>query len=68
MDNKVFSRIVPTSFQVVRKVVGLVLVFSAFGSTAFAFGVPEIDPGSASSALGLLVGGLFLLAHKTHRS
>lgn len=49
-----------------KKAGGLLLVLSALASTALAFpgsfGVPEIDPGSMSSALALLFGGLMLFA------
>jgi hypothetical protein len=49
------------AFRVTRIACGLAMVWSAFGATAFARGTPEIDPGSASSALTLLVGGALLL-------
>jgi hypothetical protein len=49
------------AFQVTRIACGLTLVWSALGATAFARGTPEIDPGSASSALTLLIGGALLL-------
>jgi len=42
-------------------ILGLALVWSASSSFAFARAVPEIDPGSATSALTLLAGGVLLL-------
>src|SRR4051794_14192714 len=51
--------------RIVRDGVGLALVLSAVGATAFARGpslaAPEIDPGSIGSALTLLTGGVMLL-------
>jgi hypothetical protein len=49
------------ALHVTRIACGLGLVWSAFGATALARGTPEIDPGSASSAVTLLVGGMLLL-------
>jgi hypothetical protein len=46
--------------------VGFLLVIDGLRSRAFAT-VPEIDPGSATSALTLLFGGLLLLAHRGRR-
>ena len=51
----------------VQRAVGLLLVFVAFSSPAFGRGHPEIDPGSAPSALALLVGGMLLLADRFRR-
>jgi hypothetical protein len=50
-----------------RKACGLALVLSA--TAGVALGVtplpgPEIDPGSASTALALLVGGVFMLTDR----
>jgi hypothetical protein len=51
-------------------VVGFLLVTDGLSSHAFAqvTAVPEIDPGSAASALTLLFGGLLLLAHRGRRT
>jgi len=54
-------RFVSGAGEKARILIGLALVWSASSSWAFARGVPEIDPGSATSALTLLVGGLLLL-------
>jgi hypothetical protein len=54
-------------FRATRKTAGFLLVFAAFGSTAFARGTPEIDPGTATSALTLLVGGMLLLTDRIRR-
>jgi hypothetical protein len=46
------------------------LLVSVLGSHAFAGpapALPEIDPGSATSALTLLFGGLLVLAHRGRR-
>ena len=46
-------------------VLGFLLVTEALKSRVFAaVSVPEIDPGSATSALTLLFGGLLLLVHR----
>jgi hypothetical protein len=42
-------------------ILGMALVWSGSSSFAFARAVPEIDPGSATSALTLLAGGVLLL-------
>src|SRR5437879_5425811 len=52
---------IPSAWSKTRNLLGLALVWSASSSWAFARGVPEIDPGSAASALTLLVGGALLL-------
>ena len=45
-----------------RKSLGFALVFAACAGTALAREpVPEIDPGSAASAITLFVGGILLL-------
>lgn len=44
-----------------RKATGLMLVLAAMSGTAMAGAVPEIDPGSALSALTLLTGGVLVL-------
>ena len=48
-------------FRVTRMTAGFLLVFAACPGTALAHLVPEVDPGTASSALGLLAGGVLLL-------
>jgi hypothetical protein len=47
--------------QLGRKSLGFALVFAACGGTAWAREAPEIDPGSATSAVALLLGGMLLL-------
>jgi len=55
--------------RLVPKALGLLLVFAAFAGTAAARqGLPEIDPGSAPSALTLLVGGTLLLVDRFRRN
>jgi hypothetical protein len=54
----------------VRQACGLFLILA--GSAGTAFGVvpassPEIDPGSAASALTLLVGGMLMLVDRVRR-
>jgi hypothetical protein len=46
---------------------GLALIWSATSSFAFARAVPEIDPGSATSALTLLAGGVLLIKSRWWR-
>ena len=47
---------------------GLLLAWTACASTAYATPmIPEIDPGSMSSALTLLMGGLLVLAGRHRR-
>jgi hypothetical protein len=53
-----------------RRSLGLLLVLAGCAQTAFAIGVPnvpEIDPGSAGSALALATGGALLLADRVRR-
>jgi hypothetical protein len=53
----------------VRKVAGFLVVFLAFGGTAYgAPSTPEIAPGSSIGALTLLAGGIFLLTARFRRS
>jgi len=44
-----------------KKALGLALVLSAMAPAAYSAVAPEIDAGSAASALTLLVGGAMLL-------
>jgi hypothetical protein len=55
------SALVPTVLHTTRMLLGLALVWSASSNFALSRGVPEIDPGSATSALTLLAGGVLLL-------
>jgi hypothetical protein len=59
---KCANQFVRSSLQTTFRVVGLVLLLSAFSGRALAAVGPEMDPGSAVSAMTLLVGGLFLFA------
>jgi len=43
------------------KLLGMALLFIGVSSFAFGFSVPEIDAGSAGSALALLTGALLVL-------
>jgi len=47
--------------QLGRKTLGFVLVFAACAGTAWAREAPEIHPGSATSAVALLLGGMLLI-------
>ena len=48
-----------------RKLLGLCLVLTAMGTSAFASQpIPEIDPGSMVSAMTLLTGGLLVFADR----
>jgi hypothetical protein len=50
---------------VIRKSLGFALVLTAMGSVAFAApAVPEIDAGSAASAVTLLCAGALMLKNK----
>ena len=58
-----------------RKTCGLALILSATAGAVLGGGplpeacwVAEIDPGSASAALGLLVGGVLMLADRCRRN
>jgi hypothetical protein len=46
---------------------GVGLIWSATQGVAFGRGVPEIDPGSATSALTLLVGSMLVFAPRFRR-
>src|SRR5262249_20782592 len=62
--------LISTIVRGARQTCGLALVMSACAGTAAAFQpvVPEIDPGSASSALCLLAGGVLLLTQRARRT
>ena len=62
------ARMASPTLRVAGKMAGYLLVFGACAGTASARPVPEIDPGSASSALGLLVGGALLLKDRLWRT
>jgi hypothetical protein len=53
--------------QSTRMLAGLALIWSASSSFAFGRGAPEIDPGSATSALTLLAGGVLLIKSRWWR-
>ena len=61
------SNLAWTTWRFTRQIAGLLLVWAACPGRASALGhlTPELDPGSSLSALTLLVGGLFLLAHRS---
>jgi hypothetical protein len=61
MTWKKLVSLVPTALRSACFFLGLALVWSASSGFAFGRGTPEIDPGSATSALALLTGGLLLL-------
>ena len=53
--------------KILCKVFGFMLVISALAGVARAFdSTPEIDPGTAGSALTLLAGGLLILKDRLH--
>lgn len=64
-----FGMAMAGTIRVVRKSFGLALVVAACGGTAWGFdpSAPEIDPGSALSALTLLGGGVLLLYDRYRR-
>ena len=55
-----------------RKTCGLALILSVTAGAALGGltppSMPEIDPGSASASLGLLIGGVLLLADRCRRN
>jgi hypothetical protein len=55
-------------FRATCAVVGAIVVLTSMGSTAIAFpnvGTPEIDPGSLTSAMTLLVGSaLYIMGRR----
>jgi hypothetical protein len=67
------SKVVAGSLKVGCKVLGVGLVLTAVAGRAAAFDngtgldAPEIDPGSMSSALTLLVSGVLLLTDRIRR-
>ena len=48
-------------------VFGFALVFLASAGSAHARGVPEIEPGSASSMIALVTGGILILTDRLRR-
>jgi hypothetical protein len=53
---------------VIRKSLGIFLVFAAFSPLAqAAHFTPEIDPGSAASALTMCAGGMMLMIDRFYR-
>jgi hypothetical protein len=61
MTWKKMKTFLPDACEKTRTLLGLAILWSASSGWAFARGTPEIDPGSATSALALLVGGMLLL-------
>jgi hypothetical protein len=58
------------TFRVSRKIAGFSLVFAAFCGPALARAPakgPEIDPGTATSAVALFLGGVLLLTDRFRR-
>jgi hypothetical protein len=62
------------TWRVARLACGLGLILAACAGTTFAGGpppppgpAPEIDPGSAATALGLLTGGVLMLTDRLRR-
>jgi hypothetical protein len=48
--------------KTLHRILGLMIVVAGMASVANADnGAPEIDPGTASSAMTLIIGGLFLI-------
>jgi hypothetical protein len=62
------ARIAAPMVRSTRITAGFLLVFAACPGTALARLAPEIDPGTASSALGLLAGGFLLLTDRFRRN
>lgn len=44
-----------------RRIIGMALIVAATAAVALAFAGPEIDPGSATSALALLAGAALII-------
>jgi hypothetical protein len=44
-----------------RRIIGMALIMAATAAFALAADVPEIDPGSATSALALLAGAALII-------
>jgi hypothetical protein len=61
MIRKRFAAFATACLPATRFLFGVALVWSAMSGSALARGTPEIDPGSATSALTLLAGGILLL-------
>jgi hypothetical protein len=67
MASKTLKALLPIVVQTTRFALGIALVWSATSGFAFGRGTPEIDPGSATSALALLAGGLLLVKPRLRR-
>jgi hypothetical protein len=67
MNVKRLARLVSSMLPWAQSAAGFALVFTAVAGTAAARGNPEIDPGSAASALALLSGGAMLLTSRLRR-
>lgn len=64
------SRLVLKSFRAASTACGFALLVTALSTVAVAGGpkAPEIDPGSMSSAVTLLIGGLMLMTGRRRKS
>jgi hypothetical protein len=61
-------RVTGAYLPIIQKTLGFALVFAAFaGRACAADAAPEIDPGSATSALALLTCGMFMLTDRLRR-
>jgi hypothetical protein len=56
-----------TAEESVMKLFGMALLLVAAGGVASASAVPEIDPGSAGSALALLTGALLVIRGRSKK-
>jgi hypothetical protein len=61
------SRALPRFAVLACRVAGLGLMFLAMDHVAHAAGAPEIDPGSLSSGMALLAGGMLWLSGRRPR-
>jgi hypothetical protein len=70
VKERFMSELVLKSFRVACTACGLALLVAAMAATASAHPpeAPEIDPGSMSSALTLLIGGLMLVAGRRRKA
>jgi hypothetical protein len=67
MTAKTIATVVTRGLRIASTMLGLALILSATNSVAFGRGVPEIDPGSATSAVTLLVGSMLVFAPRWRR-